>query len=248
MRLLRQAALVAAAAATAAEAFVSPVSSFATAMSAMECSWCNPSTTVSPSTALFASPPNDRDGTNAHGPSKSVGDVVQNLHGGKYQFSETQYLVGGSVAGQQFAESLYAGDGTESIVEEADEDGELPRWAARLQDWERQISKPQVGTLMFDANCREHAISIMNDERSWEKYYAFVLPNEEEGGSFRISPARGTLAPRGGASNACDATQPYSDTATILVEWVGGEAGDRLLAVGTEAESWRYHLTIKECY
>jgi hypothetical protein len=39
--------------------------------------------------------------------SKSIGDVVQNLHGGKYKFSsETQYLAGGSVIGQQFAESF----------------------------------------------------------------------------------------------------------------------------------------------
>ena len=38
----------------------------------------------------------------------SIGSVVQNLHEGKYQFSDTQYLAGSSLVGQQFAESLYA--------------------------------------------------------------------------------------------------------------------------------------------
>ena len=30
-----------------------------------------------------------------------------------------------------------------------------------------------------------------------------------------VRPRSGSLAPRGGASNACDASNPYSDSATI---------------------------------
>ena len=32
---------------------------------------------------------------------KSIGELTQNLHGGKYQFSDTQYLSGNSIIGQQ---------------------------------------------------------------------------------------------------------------------------------------------------
>ena len=77
--------------------------------------------------------------------------MVQNLHGGKYQFSsETQYLAGGSVIGRQFAESLYSSSPIESdcyvgedVIENVDEEGgELPKWAKRLQTYEEQSTKP----------------------------------------------------------------------------------------------------------
>ena len=55
------------------------------------------------------------------------------MHGGKYQFSDTQYLAGNSLIGQEFANSLYsAGDVDESSVDEQDD--ELPNWALKLQD------------------------------------------------------------------------------------------------------------------
>ena len=84
-----------------------------------------------------------KDGANTNQDSlsnaKSIGDVVQNLHGGKYQFSETQYLAGSSLIGQQFAESLYSssseGEHDEGIIGiDDDDDTELPKWAIRLQD------------------------------------------------------------------------------------------------------------------
>ena len=52
---------------------------------------------------------------------RAIGDLVQNLHGGKYQFSDTQYLAGNSLIGQEFAESLYSSRGVdESNVDEED--------------------------------------------------------------------------------------------------------------------------------
>jgi len=177
--------------------------------------------------------------------STSIGDITQNLHGGKYQFSETQYLAGGSLMGQQFAESLYSSCDEEDSVEE--EIGELPKWALKLQQPHK--GKQLAGTLAFSECVKSHTISITNDERSWEKYYAFVLPNTFQQ-SFRISSLRGVLAPRGGASNACDASKPYSDSAHITIELIVDDhatiaGGEVLLVVGTEAEIWRYELNVE---
>ena len=196
---------------------------------------------------------NDDDITAA--PASSVGDVVRNLHGGKYQFSDTQYLAGRSLAGRQFAESLYSGDRDDGDdAGDAEVPDALPRWAARLQNFGEQSVAPLTGTLAFDhGRTTRHAISIQNEERSWERYHAVVLP---DGGGFAVaSPATGTLAPRGGASHACDASRPYSDRAAIAVEWTGGEeegavvvpvtgGRERLLVVGTEAAAWRYRLSV----
>ena len=49
--------------------------------------------------------PNEYDGIS----NRSIGDVVNNLHGGKYQFQES-YVAGSSKIGREFAESLYASD------------------------------------------------------------------------------------------------------------------------------------------
>lgn len=187
----------------------------------------------------------------------SIGDVVKNLHGGKYQFSETQYLAGGSFAGQQFAESLYSLGGVDESLEiENDGVDELPKWAMRLQNSLEQSAKPVMATLLFDKEKSTHAISIKNDERSWERYYAFILPNNNHDDcglcGFRVSPATGSLAPRGGASNVCDESKPYSDSAVITMQWsgeddvdvVGPGEKDLVLVVGTEAEVWRYRLSI----
>ena len=178
--------------------------------------------------------------------STSIGDITQNLHGGKYQFSETQYLAGGSLMGQQFAESLYSSCNDEESLEEEDE---LPKWALRLQQPDAHDGKQLKGALTFNDSAKSHTITITNDERSWEKYYAYILPSNVEQ-SFRISPLRGHLAPRGGASNACDASKPYSDSAHVTIEFIGDDhdniAGEEvLLVVGTEAEIWRYQLSIE---
>ena len=186
-------------------------------------------------------------------PGRSVGDVAGNLHGGKYLFSSDQYIAGGSLAGREFAESLYSsspgcGDDHNVIENDDDDDADLPKWARRLRDPNEQRDGPTVGTLSFDDDARIHRVTIKNDERSWEKFYAFVLPMEEDVDecSFEIRPTSGSLAPRGGASNACDETKPYSDGANVSIEWKGGgggsAGGEVLFVVGTEAEVWRYQV------
>ena len=179
--------------------------------------------------------------------STSIGDVVQNLHGGKYQFSDA----GNSFVGQQFAESLYSG-GSGQVYEVDDNDDDDAKWVLLLQDMSEQSTKPILDTLLFDKENTVHTISIQNEERSWEKYYAFLLPKndvkDDDASYYKLSsPKGGSLAPRGGASNVCDPSQPYSDSSAITIEWIGGEWTDncvaenmRLLVVGTEAKVWRY--------
>jgi hypothetical protein len=173
---------------------------------------------------------------------RSIGEVVSNLHGGKYQFQDS-HLAGATRLGQEFADSLYASDG---IVEENDDD-EMPKWAIRMMDPLLQMDKPVSGTLFFGNDNIKHTITIKNDERSWEKFYAFVHPLKQEQQGikcpFEMHPTIGTLAPRGGASNACDANTPYSDSTAISVKIIDdNSAGEYLLVVGTEAEVMRYVL------
>ena len=177
-------------------------------------------------------------------PGKSVGDVTGNLHGGKYLFSSDQYIAGGSLAGREFAESLYGCGDDENVIESDDDDAHLSKWVQRLVDPNEQRDRPFVGTLSFDNDARIHRVTIKNDERSWERFYAFVLPVDEDASEcFEIRPTSGSLSPRGGASNACDETKPYSDSAKVSIEWKGdGTEGGVMFVIGTEAEVWRYHV------
>ena len=189
----------------------------------------------------------DQSNDNTSSSPTSIGDITQNLHGGKYQFSETQYLAGSSLMGQQFAESLYSSCDSKEVLEE--DDDELPKWALKLQQPEAHEGKQLSGVLTFNEVAKSNTISVKNDERSWEQYFVYILPRNLEQ-SFQISPLRGHLAPRGGASNVCDASKPYSDAAHITINLVGGYPAEsveeqKLLVVGTEAEVWRYELNFE---
>jgi hypothetical protein len=186
---------------------------------------------------------------------KSIGDLVNNLHGGKYQFQDS-LLAGSTRIGQEFADSLYSS--SECIEDKEDE--EMPNWALRLMNPSIHINRPIVETLVFSQIAPEHTIIIKNDERSWERFYVFLLPqlndmkdvqNTSNGivpfHPFATNPTSGVLAPRGGASNACDANAPYSDSSAINLKWIDGRrsVNDHLLVAATEAEVWRYLLQIK---
>jgi hypothetical protein len=88
---------------------------------------------------------------------KSIGELTQNLHGGKYQFSDTQYLSGNSIIGQQFAETLYSSSsgGSGSCMDNNDED--IPKWAMRLQQAsEHKKGRQLTGTLTFTSSNNVH--------------------------------------------------------------------------------------------
>jgi hypothetical protein len=106
-------------------------------------------------------------------------------------------------------------------------------------------------------------ITITNDERSWEHYYCKLVKVTSAGTIVddsavwchhqpadcvvTVSPAKGHLAPRGGSSNLCDPSNPYSDSAQIQIQLVSSEittGHHHLLLIGTEAEAWPYWIQV----
>jgi hypothetical protein len=173
---------------------------------------------------------------------RSVGDVVQGLHGGKYQFDSP--TAGMTFAGEQFADALYGTDACSE--EEYDENEPLPNWALRMMP----PTAAGVDESLVWSTDEVQTVTIVNQERSWERYYAILARQDgsKEDAPFAIDHSKtGHLAPRGGASNVCDPSKPYSDTANIFIRCLDL---DRLrdehwwLLVGTEEEKWYYRLTL----
>ncbi|KAG7362901.1 hypothetical protein IV203_026261 [Nitzschia inconspicua] len=185
-------------------------------------------------------------------PSRSVGDVVQGLHGSKYQFQNFPF------EGQQFAETGYTSgnyQGDPSAVQASMAQEPLPEWAIRWQ----QTFVPPKGAMELNVFLQQQqqqqqepiTISIRNDERSWEKFYTFVLWREEEEEGvgtpcsidasylIKVTPKLGMLAPRGSRDANFSDTVPLQVSAKIN----DPEAVGKLwLLVGTEAEKWVYKL------
>lgn len=191
-------------------------------------------------------------------PYRSIGEVVGGLHGGKYQFSQ-----GGS-----YGDSGFVGrSSTSRIQEEEDFDEEqMPKWAKNMdlpegiESWTTvQIIEVPSNSNRMDGMLRTSTVTITNDERTWEQFYVKIIPRYgmnsllPDGQTptipFRVRPRSGHLAPRGGASNACDSNQPYLDSATIIVFHDENVAGGPLdgsvewwLVAGTEEEKWYFKL------
>ena len=202
---------------------------------------------------------------------RSIADVVGGLHGGKYQF-------GGEAGVTGISDSAFSGHGGaefQTEFEEIDEEAEtetdhLPNWAKELAPKEFQTISPLVLSIPSNSNPMDGmvyfaSINIQNQERTWEKFHAKIMAKDESETGFvdisadasfsstsvlSVAPKTGFLAPRGGASNACDASRPYLDTATIRVTQSGdsnsaGSPRDNLwLVVGTEEEQWAYKLDL----
>eukprot|EP00566_Odontella_aurita_P023386 CAMPEP_0113534688 /NCGR_PEP_ID=MMETSP0015_2-20120614/5295_1 /TAXON_ID=2838 /ORGANISM="Odontella" /LENGTH=203 /DNA_ID=CAMNT_0000433871 /DNA_START=220 /DNA_END=831 /DNA_ORIENTATION=+ /assembly_acc=CAM_ASM_000160 len=184
--------------------------------------------------------------------SVSVGDLVKGLHGGKYQFDDpsSSMLPGMSYAGQEFAESLYSDSHS---VEENLYEQEMPRWAKRMAPPDPNSAadvEAQILEVNRSGECSK--VEVRNLERTWEKYYAVVMRRTDSGTfgevPFLVKPGVGMLAPRGGANNACDPGQPYSDSAEISVSYLKEKAAPNLkdvwLVVATEEMNCYYRLSV----
>jgi hypothetical protein len=172
--------------------------------------------------------------------SRSIGNVVQGLHGGKYQFGSA----GINYEGQQFAEMGYSS----GLVEQENYDDEpMPNWALKLQQ--------SVPNDTF--NCPQLAldslgmatVQVKNLERSWEKYYSFIVgdadANADVLSSITVEPRVGMLAPRGSGNDSfSDHAQLKLTMKAIENQPLPGTGINCWLLVGTEEESWFYKLMI----
>ena len=127
------------------------------------------------------------------------------------------------------------------VEEEKYQDEPIPMWALKLQARTPPENAPELsittssssGSTEGGAALVVVVVDIQNEERSWEKYYAFIVVNA---GSLVVEPRVGVLAPRGG-------TNHYSDTAQLKVTGAGSSGNNTTwLVVGTEAETWTYKL------
>lgn len=218
-----------------------------------------------------------------------VGGVVGNVHGGRCHFDP-----GGaaSAVGGEFSSMLTAGGrgvgggsrlpdpswrrlnpnlaGEETVPEPE------PRWRQVLRPDLARLAgrlgfKPDPSPPVERGDTAVAVVRVSNSCRTWEPFIAAVVDGTGAriGPDVRAEPAGGTLAPRGGANNACDETKPYPDWVKVSVvvharpEAGGGESpfvlvagavtgaggrgdqdapGGLFLVVKTEEEQWTYAL------
>ena len=164
-------------------------------------------------------------------PTKSIADYTLGLHGGKYQFGDSAV----STVGQDFAASLYA-SAEENGVSDVDYTSEtVPAWALRLSDLTG--TSLQVYSSNIEQLPPNGQVTIVNEEMTWEKFYAFVVPRPEVGGdggsaesAATVEPWVGMLSPRGGQAVLQVTLSP------------GRSSNPTWLVVGTECERWIYSL------
>ena len=186
--------------------------------------------------------------------SKSIDDYVLNVHGGKYRFDDPSSI--GSAAGQDFAQSLYSSSSTiEADIAAAEEEqlaasdyNRWPNWAKRMVTNKERIKASIGNTVEVSGSNSPAVVTIQNQYRTWEPYYARIVRFDANTDEIDIDPAtcpymiiaiHGKLAPNGGIDS-------YSDSASISVqrsqrEWK--EEGEGwFLVVGTEEEQWYHQL------
>jgi hypothetical protein len=191
--------------------------------------------------------PEDPDTTS----SRSVGDVVQGLHGSKYQFQESG---SSSLEGQRFAESLYASgmyQGDRRRIESTLKNEPIPNWAIQWQErFTPRENAPQLKVVVVSkdetASSPTTTVQIRNDERSWEKFYTFVMLVDDDHTKLdasyliKVSPKLGMLAPRGTITDEFSETVELQIQAKVAADLAASET--LWLLVGTEAEKWVYRL------
>jgi hypothetical protein len=119
---------------------------------------------------------------------------------------------------------------------------------------------PITTTSTTNGKSQQLNVSIANKERTWERFYAKIITSPSTKNAspnnhyhYELEPITGMLAPRGGANNACDANQPYSDAATIAVTIhplpnhqgitdLDPTSNDTWLVASTEEQTWCWKL------
>ncbi len=193
--------------------------------------------------------------TNDNESYRSIADVVGGLHGGKYQFGP---------GSSSFDQPNFSGTGSRRGINNPDDEEpeEIPNWVTRMKplDTDDFHNNADIVSVQSNANKMDgmvHAttVVIQNQERTWEPFYAKVMIRQESGDfvevergyQLSVKPRFTHLAPRGGASNACDANKPYSDSVELKVFHQGNNVDsstDCWLVAGTEEEKHYYRIEI----
>ena len=181
---------------------------------------------------------------------RSIGDVVQGLHGGKYEFATSSPSSWLSPEGQRFAEASYGSSSDDvSLQEEEEEEAATepwPQWFVSLKP--SSSSTIPAMAVTTDGNIRKTTITVQNQERTWERWFAkgVVVLQEPETNSTTpqlasnnivLEPAQGLLAPRGNdqdmasISVTVDTTSIVGDDAPVVVV---------VVVVATEEETWTF--------
>ena len=142
---------------------------------------------------------------------------------------------------------------------------ETPSWAFRSVPLDRDGFQGEVR--IARGNGQAGQVTVSNQEMSWEPFYVEVVGPSAP--SLRVTPGLGSLAPRGGAANACGGPR-YSDSVRLTVFFEGeregsygaggwgGEVGGTLpegsagevaggatyLIVRTELDYWSWRVTV----
>jgi hypothetical protein len=113
-----------------------------------------------------------------------------------------------------------------------------PRWATRPIQYDpaSTLSLSNIG----ETSSLEAKVRVVNEELSWEPFYATIETSDcVSYDQLTVSPATGTLAPRGGLDI-------YTDTCKFAVSLNGQEstndATDIYLVVRTEMDCWTWKL------
>ncbi len=154
---------------------------------------------------------------------RSICDIVQGLHGSKYQFNDA----GISFEGQQFAELGYSSG---EIQQNNFETDPIPQWALNMRELVPTSNNLPIELAVHADHTTQ--IEIQNQERSWEMFYAFVIGPSAS--TTIVRPWVGQLAPRGGVNQ-------FSDSMLLQIETLD-LVGDYMLVVGTEEQKWFYIL------
>jgi hypothetical protein len=180
-------------------------------------------------------------------PNRSIGNVVQGLHGSKYQFGSA----GINYEGQQFAEMGYSSG--LKIEQDNYDDEPMPLWALKLEQTippsdDNNCPQLELELALLDSHAGMAAtVQVQNQERSWEKYYAFIVGSDPADAAcfssiITVEPRVGMLAPRGGVNDFSDRAQV---TITVHSQPLPGNINNNCwLLIGTEEENWFYKLMI----
>jgi len=168
-----------------------------------------------------------------------VSGAVGNLHGGKYQFGPggaasavcgefaAALASGGSPVGggdRGSAEAWRKLNPTLALADELGEDAPLPKWRRAMGPNPRRMGATvqleyAVPRFVERAGSTVAVVRVTNSMRTWEPFAAAVVDRHGTllAPLVRAAPDVGTLAPRGGANNACDERKPYPDWVDVSV-------------------------------